>query len=100
MRLVAHSWIAANFVEKACASYTAPELEEAVVAALRPTPEQMAAKGRNGCSVIVNHIAHILKKLTQETLHHRAIDKREAPYNLTERGRTFFQNFYSDRHGR
>lgn len=96
----AYSWIATNLVEQACHRYTASELETALIEALNPSPEVLAQKGRSGCSIFVNHVAHILKIVTQKKLHLRTLKSRHEPYNLTEAGRTFFEKYYADRHGR
>ncbi|WP_428485044.1 hypothetical protein [Rhodopila sp.] len=96
----AHSWIAVNLVERARTSYSAPEVEQAIIAVLNLTPEDLARKGANGCPIFVNHLAHILKITTQKGYHARSIKRRDEPYHLTEKGRVFFQKYYSDRHGR
>jgi hypothetical protein len=101
MKPIAYSWIARMLVERGNNSYTALDIEEALIAALSPTQEELEITGDKGCPSFVNNEAHVLKRLTDLKFHTRpARAKRAEPYHLTEKGRSFFQSYYSDRHGR
>ncbi len=100
MKPIASSWIATRLVEQSLESYTPLDVRQALIEALNPTPKELAELGKGGQTLFVNHVAHVLKSFTDLKLHARPSGNPDPPYRLTDKGKAYFQKYYSDRHGR